>query len=340
MNLSVSKNLNFFLFSLLLFLFSCKSEVKRYISPDDASYSEDVRAVSRRINKDPKNADLYYKRSNTFFFEDKFRDALADIAIAIELSPQTAFYHFKQGEYYMAGDTAEAKQAEKSYLKAIELDPEQEETRMKYGILLLAKQRYKETVEQMNAVLVLNPANADALFFLGMANKETGDTARAIERFQETVELSNTYYNAYMQLALLHLDKNPDLAMLYLDNAIRIDEFSDEAHYTKGLLLQNREEYIPAREFYKRAIELNPSHRFAYYNLAFMETMNNNFPKALEYLEKLLTLDPDYVPALHFRGAIYKQLGMKNNAQKDWEKAARLEPENEEIQADLAELER
>ncbi|MCK9480786.1 MAG: tetratricopeptide repeat protein [Bacteroidia bacterium] len=328
----------FLLVSLILVL-ACNNHSKRYISPNDTRYSEDIRTISKRINKDPKNAELYYNRANVFFIEKIYGEAIADIEVAIELSPQNAFYYYKLGEYYMAGDTANAKGAEKAYIKSIELDPSQVEPHLQYAILLLAKQRYKETVEQLTAVLNINPSNSDAMFFLGMVNKETQDTAQAIKRFQETANIDNNYYNAYMQLAYLLMDSKPELALSYIDNAIRIDEFSDEAHYLKGIILEEKGEYIIAKEFYKRTIELNPQHRFAYYRLAYINAeIDKNMEKALEYLNKLLSVDPDFVPGLHFRGAVYKQVGMKNNALEDWEKAARLDPENEEIQADLADL--
>lgn len=326
-------------FSMVILLVACKHEVKRYIDPEDTHYSVDVRSVSRRINKDSKNAELYYKRANIFFVENKFKDAIADINVAIELSPKVAFYYMKLGEYYMSGDTANAKEAEKAYLKSIELDPSKEETHLKYAILLLAKQQYKEVVEQLTSVLNINSSNADAMFYLGMVNKETGDTANAIKRFQETANIDNGYYNAYMQLAFLYIDKDPQLALSYVDNAIRVDEFSDEAHYAKGLILEDRGEYTIAKEFYKRTIELNPQHRFAYFRLAYINAeVDKNMNKALEYLDKLLNIDPDFVQGLYFRGAIYKQMKMFDNAYNDLEKASRLQPDNQVIKAELEEL--
>lgn len=329
---------HYVLLALVLTIFACRAEIKRFIDPEDTRYSEDIRAISSKINKDPQNADLYYKRANTFFFEDKFSEALLDIEVAISLQPDNAFYYFKQGEYYMSGDTANAQKAEKSYLKSIELDPNAEEPRLKYAILLLAKQRYVETAEQLNAILRTNSANADALFFMGMVNKESGDTLRAIQRFRETVEMNNTYYNAYMQLAMLHLDNNFDLCLAYLDNALRIDEYSDEANYTKGLLLQNNNEKTTAKEFYKRTLELNPGHRLAYYNLAYLEVESANYPKAIDYLDKLLRIDPEFVEGLHFRGAIYLETKRYDLAADDLSRALKLEPENTEIQADLDRL--
>lgn len=341
MNVLAKKKFFITFFTLFLLIVACKNEIKRYINPNDTKYSEDVRAMSQIINKNPKDAELYYKRANIFFVEHKYKEAIADINVAIELSPKSAFYFFKLAEYYMADDTAYAKGAEKAYLKSIELGPNQEEPHLKYAILLLAKQRYNETAEQLNAILNINPSNPDAMFYLGMVNKEVGDTAQAIKRFQEAANIDNNYYNAYMQLAMLYLEKEPQLALSYIDNAIRVNEFSDEAHYTKGLILEDRGEFVPAKEFYKRTIELNPQHRFAYFRLAYINAeIDKDFNKSLDYLDKLLTVDPDFVPGLHFRSAIYQHLKMYDKAYDDLKKASQLEPDNQEIKAELDALQK
>jgi tetratricopeptide (TPR) repeat protein len=57
--------------------------------------------------------------------------------------------------------------------------------------------------------------------------------------------------------------------------------------------------------------------------------------KALDYLDKLLYFDPEFVPGLHFRGVIHKELRMFDKAKKDLQSALELEPENEEIKEDL-----
>ena len=46
---------------------------ERYISEKDTTYSADVRSISEKINKSSRNAELYYKRANTFYFEENFK---------------------------------------------------------------------------------------------------------------------------------------------------------------------------------------------------------------------------------------------------------------------------
>src|SRR5688572_10023558 len=109
----------------IFFLDSCKKKVgQRYISETDTTYSADIRHVSKKINLDPSNPELYYRRANTFFFEDNFKQATLDIEYAITLDSSNALYHFSRGSYLMSGDTANAREAEISYKKAITLKPD------------------------------------------------------------------------------------------------------------------------------------------------------------------------------------------------------------------------
>ena len=89
------------LLSLLVFTQSCnKKTAQRYISETDTSYSLDIRNVSKKINADPENAELYYLRGNAFYFLDQFSDAEIDLVYlsanshavtkSIHFTPKTA----------------------------------------------------------------------------------------------------------------------------------------------------------------------------------------------------------------------------------------------------------
>ena len=112
------------LLTLMVYIQSCdRSLPPRYISESDTSFSADIRNLSKKINKDPKNAELYYKRSNAFFFEDNYKQATLDIEYALQLDSNKELYHYSRGKYLMAGDTANAKEAEHSFTKAIRINP-------------------------------------------------------------------------------------------------------------------------------------------------------------------------------------------------------------------------
>src|SRR5690606_4807393 len=96
----------------LTLILACNNEIRRFIDENDENYSEDIRSVSHKINKNPSDAELYYQRANTFFYEKRFKDAIEDIKIAIELNPKNAVYHYKLGEFYFEQDTIRSRPAE------------------------------------------------------------------------------------------------------------------------------------------------------------------------------------------------------------------------------------
>jgi len=140
---------SFCVFLVLLFLFlvvpSCSDNANaRYISEKDTTYSADIRSVSEKINKSPNNAELYYKRANTFYFESNIKQAILDIDYAIGIDSINPLYEFKRAEFLISGDTANSQEAIKSFKKAIRLKPNYVEAMLSFGKLLIARQSYEE----------------------------------------------------------------------------------------------------------------------------------------------------------------------------------------------------
>ena len=59
----------------LIAVLSCNSNRNsgRFISETDTTFSEEIRGISLKINNNPNDAELYYKRANTFYFEKKIQ---------------------------------------------------------------------------------------------------------------------------------------------------------------------------------------------------------------------------------------------------------------------------
>ena len=91
----------------LIVVLSCNSNRNsgRFISETDTTYSEDVRAISAKINAKPDDAELYYKRGNTFYYEKRFNDAVLDFEFAITLNPIQPLYHFRCAETLISMDS-------------------------------------------------------------------------------------------------------------------------------------------------------------------------------------------------------------------------------------------
>ena len=314
------------LLSLLVFTQSCnKKTAQRYISETDTSYSLDIRNVSKKINADPANPELYYKRSNAFFFEDNFKQATLDIEYALQLDSVSPLYNFCRGKYLMAGDTANAKEAEISFLKAIKTDPKFFDAHLDLAKLYLAKQSYEKSQEAYTKANKLDPSNPTPYFYLGIIAKEMGDTSKAMLLFEKTLVYDSKHYNAIMQLGNFYAETHNRKALLFFDRAMEINEYSDEAMYAKGLFLQKDRKYKDAAALYATVAKINPSHILCRYNLGFIEALFDNYQKAITHLDETINLAPEYADAYTLRGLMKEKLKNSTGAYNDYKNALLLD---------------
>src|SRR6056300_938534 len=106
----------FLFWSIALLIVSCNQnypEGALRISAGDSTFGLDIISVSEKINKSPFEANNYYLRANTFFYQDKFKLAIQDFSTAIELEPKNPLYRYRAAETYLREDSA-------NYLGALE----------------------------------------------------------------------------------------------------------------------------------------------------------------------------------------------------------------------------
>jgi tetratricopeptide (TPR) repeat protein len=327
----VSLSSSVFLLILVIFTGSCsETKVERFISDQDTNYSIDIRNISKQINQSPNNPELYYKRSKTFFFEDKYNQAIYDINFALKLDSVNPVYYYFKGNYIMAKDTVDANDAEDCYKMALKLKPDYTDAMTELALIYLAKQNYEEAGDLYTNINRKDPSNPNPYFYLGIIAKEMGDTFKAVSLFEKVLTYDDKYYNAIMQLGDLYAIKRDPKALLFFDRAIKLNEFSSEAYYAKGLYLQNNGLYKDASAMYETVARMNPAHILCRYNLAYINALFENYDIAMKHLNEVLDLAPDYADAYALRGKVNENLKRNQQAIEDYKKAIQLD-ENQTI---------
>lgn len=324
-------------FLMILGIFSCTSNSngERYISENDTSFSKDIRDISAKINKDARNAELYYRRGNAFYFQDMFGDAIIDLEYAITLDSNNAVYHQKCGEAYLKLDSADSRKAKLHLEKAIAMQPELNDAVLLLAKLFLARQEYVKA-ENLFKKLTGIPDFADKAFvFLGISKKEQKDTNQAMTYFEKAQQTNPQNYESAMQIALIKAAQNDPMALQYFDKVIAINEYSDEAFYGKGLLLQKKELYKDAFKNYEKARTLNPGHILATYNTAVLYNLFEDYEKAEEMCNKTLDLSPMNSNAFALRGFTFEKRGNQPAAEADYRQALKIDPNNNMAQIGL-----
>jgi tetratricopeptide (TPR) repeat protein len=112
-------------------------------------------------------------------------------------------------------------------------------------------------------------ADAERLAFEAYRADQQGDSKKAVELYQQSLNRSRDLYFVWHNL---------------------------------GLLLMEQDNYAEAAEMFKTAAELQPSEPGAFYNIGLMYQKRDYDERAMEYFIKSLARDRRYLPSL--RGAV------------------------------------
>jgi len=135
------------------------------------------------------------------------------------------------------------------------------------------------------------------------------------------------FYEAYMQLGLLHLNQPNSLAKDYLKNALRIDSNSLEALYAYAIACQEKGDYNEAIETYYKILSID-EYREPYFNLGFIhQEYLKVYDVAIEHYTKAIEVEPKYVDAYYNRALCYELQDELKKAEKDLRYALELSPQ-------------
>lgn len=309
-------------------LFSCNPAREDLPLPEsNDSLPADIQAVNLKIREDRNNPSLYFERAKAYFAHRDVEHALSDVQIALKIDSTVAAYHvFASDLYFTQNKTRDAKNELKV---AIALDSAHSEALIKYSQLFYFFRKFDSATIYINKSLHFNKTNPVAHFQKGMILKEWGDTAKAISSFQTAVEYDQQYYDAYMQLGLLHSYLKNPLALGYFDNALQLQQGSVEARYAKAVFLQSTEKYDAALAEYERILKDHPDHRDASYNIAALLYEQNKTDEALKKFELLIARDANFDRAHYGLGMCYEKKGIIYKAKEAYKMALAINPQFE-----------
>jgi tetratricopeptide (TPR) repeat protein len=313
-----------FLLSLLIF-FSCSGGSR----PQDKTVTDtvppDIAAISKQIEADPANADLYIQRAVLYIEKKQPQDALGDVNKAIGINSAVPKYYRTLADVYFS--LGKSQQCSDALNKALDIDPADTSAYLKFAEMEYYFKAYEKAFSYANKALEIDARNAKAFFIKGMAYKDMGDTAKAVKNLQKAVEYDQQYYHAYMQLGLLYSAKHNALAADYLNNALKCNPKSIETYYALGMFYQENELYNQAIEAYSALLKIDPKYKYAYYNLGYIHLVYLQvYDVAARHFSEAIKVDPEYAEAWYNRGYCYELLGDVMNAKTNYQRAVSIRP--------------
>ncbi|MDQ4123191.1 MAG: protein kinase [Acidobacteriota bacterium] len=164
---------------------------------------------------------------------------------------------------------------------------------------------------------------------------------KAIDSFKQAIYIDPNYARAYAGLANAYVARsmvnhNPlpfgeasELAKVYAEKAISLDENISESHAALGVVLHRYEwNWEAAEKEYWRAIELNPDYAQTYHSYSHLLSITGRYDEALAQSLKFQELDP-FSPFAGINIArVYYYARKYDEAQAQVDKALNKDPDN------------
>ena len=124
-------------------------------------------------------------------------------------------------------------------------------------------------------------------------------------------------------------------ALAACDRALEINPQYAQAHYNRGVVLDDLGRTAEALAAYDRALEINPQDAQAHYNRGVALSALGRKAEALAAYDRALEINPQYAQAHYNRGNVLDDLGRKAEAEEAYRSAIRLAPEDPGMYAGL-----
>lgn len=312
----MSKNVLFVAFFLSLFFAACKD-------PKKSTSENNVAKLSEQIKKEPKNAELYFKRGLAYVKAKNDTAAIEDLAKAISIDSTKADYYKTAGDILYRNKSYAASLG--FFQRAAGLDPADNANQLKLANMFFLLKEYPKAFYTINVVLRKDPYNYDAFFLKGLVYKDMLDTNNAIIAFQSAAQAQPEKQDAYMQLAFMSANKDIEITKQYYMNAFKADTNNMEPLNGIGLLYQARGQNAEAKKVFTDIVLRNNSYEKAFYNMGCVLMDEDSLEKAARQFGYAIKNKPEYIDAYFNRGLCYEKLQQKELALADYSSCLRLD---------------
>lgn len=243
------------------------------------------------ITKDPTTALAYNSRGNYYYEQKKYDKALKDYEKAIQYDAQNYLAYTNRANIFET--QGQYNKAIEDYTKSLSIKKNHYKGLINRAKAYMAIKDYPKSIADYKQATLINPKGYDGYFGLGRAYRLSGDVEQALKNYNKAIQIRPNYYLAYTNRGNVYFDQ---------------------------------QQYQQAIADYQKAIQLNPKDAKPYGNIGAVYYQQANYNKAVEFFTNAIKNSPKNGGAGYYqnRSFAYNQLGQKQNALKDAQKAKSL----------------
>ena len=263
----------------------------------------------------------------TFHQNFSWQSELALTSNALEVAPRWPFLHNKIGAYY-----AEQRQwapAEQAYLKTLEIDPEYYDAYSNLGDIYREQEKLSDAERSYLKALEYGAPYAETHYNLGVTYINEGKLSDAEEPLLRTLEIRPSHIKARYNLGWTYDREGKDALaeQAYLET-LQQDPAYPEARINLAILLTKHARYTEALEHLRIAQRYAPDHSVLLFALGDANMKSQRYDEAVAAFSQLAVRNL-YPNLIHTNlGLCYENLGKKDEAKAQFQKAIELAPQD------------
>jgi len=263
--------------------------------------------LEKEIESEPNNPKHYFAMVSLMKLICNWKSALQSINKCVELDPKNPEYILLKGDFHEK--LQEIEEATNCYLKALMFEPDHRGAYYRLAKIEKDKGRYEECIKYVDKILAIIPKKTTentSSHFIESENKETeGNKDEADE--EDDLNIDSFAYEL-KGIALKRLGDIPGALAAY-EKSIHLNPKNYNVYYNKGILHQDKGEFVIAKELYKKANECQEIfNNNAYVNLGAIHQSEGNIPESIICFEAAVKINQQDSEIIFSLGLIYESL--------------------------------
>jgi tetratricopeptide (TPR) repeat protein len=240
--------------------------------------------------------------------ERNYTEAEREFSALVKEQPDNSVIHQRMGLFLQ--ERGSASEAEKHLVRALELEPESEETLKFLVEFYIGQKQTDKAAAKINSV----PENKKTAFhfeLMGQAYSKSGKFQEAERAYTKAIEREPHRATSYVHLAADYFQRGRnEEGLKKIDELLKKNPYEAGAYGIKGYIYQVQGKQEEAIKNYKEALKLNPNLPSAANNLAYlMAEQGRDLEVALKWAQTARKLDPYNPDNADTLGWIYYKFG-------------------------------
>jgi len=188
------------------------------------------------------------------------------------------------------------------------INPQSHDVKLRMAVILMGQQRYQESANLLEAILVEVPDSDRVRFSLGVVYSELNEWDKAVFHLTQVPHFSSYYVDAVVQsVGILRKQTNVIKAGALLEVAIEKRDEVVQLYILYATVLDDQKKYPESAKFLTAAKEKFPDSAMILFLYAMSFERINDKELALKWMQAVLEKDPEHALALNYIAYLYAE---------------------------------